>query len=112
MAAARNVHKAIYASDITATNFVKRVDDHLFTQTLALGWVAYTGAPPLFPVPQGLRCRHAVGVDTSGRRHSVIVSDITADLWTRTTVNWTILDDAGATDTVTLTGLVGEAITF
>jgi hypothetical protein len=110
MAAARTVHKGVYASDILVTNFSKRVDDHLFTQTAALGWTAPVG--PILPVPTGLRPRHGVGVDTSGRRHSVIVADITADLWTRATLNWTILDDTGATDTVTLTGLVGEAVTF
>lgn len=110
MAAARTVHKGLYASDVLATNFTRRVDDHFFTQTAALGWGAPAGGE--FPVPTGLRCRHAVGVDTSGRRHSVVVAQTTADLWTRDTVNWTILDDAGATDTVTLTGLVGEAVTF
>jgi hypothetical protein len=110
MAASRTVHKAIYASDILATNFTRRVDDHFFTQTPALGWTVPAGGE--FPVPTGLRPRHGVGVDTTGRRHSVVVAQTTADLWTRATVNWTILDDTGATDTVTLTGLVGEAVTF
>lgn len=110
MAAARTVHKGTYASDILATNFTRRVDDHLYTQTAALGWTAPIGGE--LPLPSTLRPRHAVGIDTSGRRHSVVVAAITADLWTRATVNWTILDDVGATDTVTLTGLVGEAITF
>jgi len=41
-----------------------------------------------------------------------VVADVTADLWTRTSVTWNILDDVGATDAVTLTGLVGEAVTF
>jgi len=86
------------------------VDDHFYTQTAALGWGPPVGGE--FPVPTGLRCRHAVGVDSSGRRHSVVVAQTTADLWTRSTVNWNILDDAGALDSVTLTGLVGEAVTF
>lgn len=110
MAASRTVHKGLYASDILATNFIKRVDDHLFTQTAALGWAAPVGGE--FPMPSTLRPRHAVGIDASGRRHSVIVPDITADLWTRTTLTWNILDDTGALDAVTLTGLVGEAVTF
>jgi hypothetical protein len=110
MAASRTVHKGIYASDILATNFTRRVDDHFYTQTAALGWSAPIGGE--LPVPTGMRPRHAVGIDTSGRRHTVVVADITADLWTRTTLNWSILDDAGALDTVTLTGLVGEAMTF
>jgi hypothetical protein len=106
----RVVHKAVYASDILAQNFIKKVDDHLYTQTGALGWAVPAGGE--LPMPRTLRARHAVGVDTSGRRHSVIVADTTADLWTRTVETWNILDDAGATDAVTLTGLVGEAVTF
>jgi hypothetical protein len=110
MAASRATHKGVYASDILVTNFTRRVDDHLFTQTAALGWTAPVGGE--LPLPGTMRPRHAVGIDTAGRRHSVVVAAITAALWSRTTLNWTILDDAGATDTVTLTGLVGEAITF
>jgi len=109
MAAARTVHKGIYASDILATNFTRRVDDHFFTQA-NLAWTAPVGGE--LPVPTGLRPRHAVGIDTSGRRHSVVVPETTAPLWTRAAVTWAILDDAGALDTVTLTGLVGEAVTF
>jgi len=109
MAAARTVHKGIYASDILATNFTRRVDDHFYTQAV-LGWTAPAGGE--FPVPTGLRPRHAVGIDSSGRRHSVVVAQTTADLWTRTSVQWNILDDTGALDAVTLTGLVGEAVTF
>jgi hypothetical protein len=112
MVAARKVHNAIYASDILLTNFIRKVDDHFFTQTAALGWGAYTGSPALFPVPRGVRPRHAVGVDTTGRRHSVVVAQTTADLWTRATTGWSILDDTGTLDTVTLTGLVGEAVTI
>jgi hypothetical protein len=51
-------------------------------------------------------------VDVTGRRQSVVVADITADLWSRTVVTWTFIDGAGATQTATLTGLVGEAVTF
>jgi hypothetical protein len=110
MAAARTVHKGVYNSDILGLTFTRRVDDHFFTQTAALGWTAPVGGE--LPLPGTLKPRHANGIDTTGRRHSVVVADVTADLWTRATLNWTILDDVGATDTVTLTGLVGEAITF
>jgi hypothetical protein len=109
VAAARTVHKGVYASDILATDFTRRVDDHLFTQA-QLGWTAPVGA--ILPVPTGMRVRHAVGIDTSGRRHSVAVATTAATLWTRATLTWDILDDTGALDTVTLTGLVGEAMTF
>jgi hypothetical protein len=110
MAASRTVHKAIYASDILATNFTRRVDDHFFTQTAALGWAAPVGGE--LPLPRTVKPRHAVGVDASGRRHAVTVAQTTADLWTRTVVTWNILDDTGATVAVTLTGLVGESVTF
>jgi len=109
MAASRTVHKGVYVSDILATNFIRRVDDHFFTQT-ALGWTAPAGGE--LPLPRTLRPRHAEGVDTTGRRHSVVVADVTADLWTRTATTWQILDDTGTLDTVTLTGLIGEAVTF
>jgi|SRR6266567_1651415 len=109
MAAARTVHKGLYASDILATNFTRRVDDHFYTQAV-LGWGPPVGA--LTPIPTGMRPRHAEGVDSTGRRHSVVVAQTTADLWTRTSVQWNILDDTGALDAVTLTGLIGEAVTF
>ncbi len=112
MAAARSVKKGIYVPDtITPTEeLIRRVDDHFFSQA-ALGWVVPTGGPSL-PLPGTLRPRHAVGVDASGRTHSVVVADRTADVWTRTAAGWTILDDAGGTTSVTTTGLVGESITF
>lgn len=109
MPASRSTHRGIYASDILTTNFSKRVDDHLFTQA-NLGWTPVVGGE--LPLPSTMRPRHALGLDASGRRHSVIVPDITADLWTRTATTWQILDDTGALETVTLTGLVGEALTL
>jgi hypothetical protein len=107
----RVVQKGIYVSDILGpgTHFTRRVDDHFFTQSV-LGWTAPAGGE--LPLVGSCRPRHAVGVDASGRRHSVVVADTGADLWTRASTTWDILDDAGATDTVTLTGLVGEAVTF
>lgn len=111
MAAARTVHKGLYVSDILGpgTGFTRRVDDHLYTQAV-LGWAAPAGGE--VPLIKTLRPRHAVGLDSSGRRHSVVVATTGADLWTRTSVQWNILDDTGALDAVTLTGLVGEAVTF
>jgi hypothetical protein len=64
-------------------------------------------------MPGNIRPRHVVGIDTSGRRHSVVVALVTASLWAAPLANtWQILDDTGALDTVTPTGQVGEAITF
>lgn len=105
----RVVHKGVYTSDILGTDFSRRVDDHFFTQA-ALGWAS--ADPGTIPLPSSLRPRHAVGVDSSGRRHSVVVPVVGADVWTRTTNVWFILDDAGANTSVTVTGLVGEGVTL
>lgn len=107
----RVVHKGLYTSDILGpgTTFTRRVDDHLFTQA-SLGWTAPVGGE--VPLPSTLRPRHAVGVDASGRRHSVVIATTGADLWTRTALTWNALGDDGAAIAVTLTGLVGEAVTF
>jgi hypothetical protein len=107
--AVRSTHKGVYASDILVTNFTRRVDDHLFTQAV-LGWTDPVGGE--LPLPTSMKVRHAEGIDTSGRRHSVVVAANTADLWTRIATTWDILDDTGVLDTVTLTGLVGEALTL
>lgn len=111
MAAARTVHKGLYVSDILGpgTGFTRRVDDHLFTQG-DLGWTAPAGGE--VPMPTTMRPRHAVGVDATGRTHSVVIADVTATLWTRAVATWNVLDDTGALTAVTVTGLVGEAITF
>lgn len=111
MPAARATHKALYASDILGpgTTFTRRVDDHFFTQA-ALGWTAPAGGE--LPVPTGMRPRHAVGIDASGRTHSVVVATAAADVWTRTAAGWNVLADDGTLVPVTTTGLVGEAITF
>jgi hypothetical protein len=109
LAAARTVHKGIYASDILVTNFTRRVDDHFYTQA-PLGWTAPVGGE--LPLPRTLRPRHAECVDASGRRHSVVVPDITSDIWQRVSSTIDILDDTGALDAATVTGLVGESITL
>jgi len=113
MAASRTVHKGGYKSDILGpgTVFTRRVDDHFFT-LVPLGWGINALVGGELPLPSGLRPRHAVGIDSSGRRHSVVVADTTATVWTRAAAGWFILDDAGALDAVTTTGLVGEAVTF
>jgi len=106
---ARTTHKGVYTSDILAQDFRRRVDDHFFTQ-VALNW---TDATTQIPLPGTVRPRHAVGVDTTGRTHSVVIPNTTATLWTAPQTNtWQILDDTGALETVTVTGLVGEAVTF
>jgi|SRR6266851_227143 len=109
MAAARTVHKGVYASDLLGVDFRRRVDDHLFTQ-VPLGWATATTEVPM---PSTLRPRHVEGIDASGRRHSVVVALVTATLWAAPRVNtWQVLDDTGALITVTPTGQVGEALTF
>lgn len=105
----RHVNKGVYASDILATNFTRRVDDNLYDQAV-LGWTAPIGGE--LPLPSSVRPRHAVGVDATGRRHTVVVPDTASDLWTRTVVVWDFIDGAGVVQTATLTGQVGEAVTF
>lgn len=105
----RNTQKLGYTSDLLAQTFVRRVDDHFATQT-ALGYAVLAGGE--LPMPRTLRPRHAVGVDASGRRHAVVVADPASDLWTRAATTWSVLGDDGALATVTMTGLVGEAVTF
>lgn len=110
MAASRSTHRGVYASDILATNYVKRVDDHLFTQA-NIGWAVPVGGE--LPLPSTMRPRHVVGVDASGRTHSIVAPDITAAIWASpTTTTFDILGDAGALVTCTITGLVGEALTL
>ena len=109
MAAARSTHKGVYASDILAVNFTKRVDDHFFTQAV-LGWTAPAGGE--LPLPRTMRARHAVTVDATGRTHSVVEPDITSDIWQRVSPTINILGDDGALIATTVTGLVGEALTL
>lgn len=106
----RSVIRGLYVSDILGpgTAFTRRVDDHLFSQA-QLGWAAPAGGE--LPLPVGLRPRHAVGVDATGRRHIVTVATGTADIWTRISPIWDILDDTGTLQAVTVTGFVGEAFT-
>jgi hypothetical protein len=108
MAASRVTHRGVYHSDILAADFRRRVDDHFFTQA-PLGWAAATTELPL---PSTLRPRHAECVDASGRRHSVVIATTACDIWTRVSATIDILDDTGALDAATVTGLIGEAVTL
>jgi hypothetical protein len=111
MAAARTVHKGVYVPDTIAPaeDLTRRVDDHFYTQA-ALGWTAPAG--PSLPMPGTMKPRHAVGVDATGRSHSVVCATNVCDVWTRVAAGWNILDDTGASIAVVTTGLVGEGITF
>lgn len=108
--AERKVARGLYVSDILGpgTAFTRRVDDHLFTQP-QLGWAAPTGGE--LPLPVGLHPRRAIGVESTGQRHSVVVARTDAPLWTRTTEQWYVLGDSGFLHLVTLTGFVGESFT-
>lgn len=106
---ARGVQKALYESDLLGTSFIRRVDDHLFTQA-QLGWSAALGGE--INMPRGLRPRHCVGVDATGRTHTVVVASLLATLWTRAVITWDVLDDTGTLIPVTLTGQVGESLSY
>ena len=103
----RRIERGLYVSDILGpgTAFTRRVDDHLFSQSV-LGWFAPAGGE--LPLPRGLIPRRAVGVEADGRRHTVVVARVDADLWTRASLQWYVLDDTGTLQTVTATGYVGE----
>lgn len=107
--AERNTHKGVYASDILVTNFTRKVDDHFFTQA-PLGWTSPAGGE--LPLIGTLRPRHAQCVDASGRGHSVVIPDITSDIWQRVSDTIQILDDTGTLIDCTVTGLIGEALTL
>jgi len=63
-------------------------------------------------LPKRLRPRHAVGVNPGGKRVRVTVMNVTATLWTRVASTWTYIDNFGGSQTATVTGLVGEAVTL
>ena len=107
---ARGRTKANYVSDILALTFQQEVPNNLFAQSAVLGWAAASGG--ITKVPKGLRPRHAIGKDSSGRTVRAVIGDVTSTLWTRAVTSWTFIDNFGATDTANLTGLVGEAVTF
>lgn len=75
----------------------------------ALGWTAATAGAARRPAR--FTPRHAVGVDATGRHGKAIVADVGADLWTGVAHTWTAIDNFGATQTFTVTGLVGEKAT-
>lgn len=81
------------------------VPNNLATQA-SLGWTAPTAGAARRPAR--FTPRHAVGVDTTGRHVKVIVADRLATLWTGVATTWTFIDNNGATQTATVTGLVGE----
>lgn len=82
------------------------VPNNLFAET-SLGWTAATAGAPRSP--RRFTPRHAVGVDTTGRRVRAVIASTTATLWTGAATTWTFIDNFGATQTATVTGLVGEA---
>jgi len=81
------------------------VPNNLFAEA-SLKWTAATAGAPR--KPRRFKPRHAVGVDSTGRHMRVVIADVTADLWTGVATTWTFIDNFGATDTATVTGLVGE----
>ncbi len=81
------------------------VPNNLVAQA-SLGWTAATAGAPRRPAR--FTPRHAVGVDPAGHHGKVIIADLTATLWTGAATTWTSIDNAGGTNTFTVTGLVGE----
>lgn len=105
---ARGRTLATYNTDLPFLPAKVNVDipNNLFGEA-SLGWTPATAGAPRSP--RRFKPRHAVGVDTTGHRVRAIVADVTADLWTGVATTWTFIDNFGATQTATVTGLVGEA---
>lgn len=83
--------------------------NNLVAQASVLGWhVADATLPTNIGLPRGLTPRHVIGIGSNGKRYRAIVADVTATIWDRSTSTWTIVDNFGATITVTRTGLVAE----
>lgn len=95
-----------------AAAFVTDVPNNLVAET-ELGWATTppTGTPPGIRLPKRLKPRHAIGVNTAGKRVRVIIATLAASLWGDATGTWTYIDNAGATQTATVTGFVGESAT-
>ena len=116
--------KAYYVSDILTVfddtgagapaQFVVDVPNNLVAQSAALGWSTTppTTVPSGIKLPKRLRPRHVVGVNSTGKRVRATVATLTADLWATPGGTWTYIDNFGATQTATVTGLVGEAATL
>lgn len=114
--------KVYYVSDIvkvfddTGSNafaaFVVDVPNNLVAQS-NLGWSATVpaGLPPGVKLPKRVRPRHAVGVNSGGKRVKATIATVTSTLWANATGTWTYIDNNGATQTATVTGFVGEAAT-
>lgn len=105
---ARGRTLATYTTDLPFLPAQVNIDvpNNLFAEA-NLGWTAATAGAPRSP--RRMKPRHAVGVDSTGHRVRAIVADVTAPLWAGTATTWTFIDNFGATQTATLTGLVGEA---
>jgi hypothetical protein len=120
--------KVYYESDILKMNdglaggtpgavidgqFVVDVPNNLVGQA-ELGWSATAPTPtgPLgIKLPKRLRPRHAVGVNSTGKRVKANIATLAASAWGNAGLTWTYIDNFGATQTATVTGFVGEAAT-
>lgn len=107
---ARGRTLATYNTDIHFLPAQVNIDvpNNLFAEA-SLGWTAATAGAPRSP--RRMTPRHAVGVDATGHRVRVTIASTGADLWTGVANTWTYIDNFGATQTATVTGLVGEAAT-
>jgi hypothetical protein len=92
--------------------FKFQVPNNLLGQA-RLGWaVAPTTVPSGLRDMKGWRPRRMNGIGSNGLRYATIVADVASDLWTLVVNTWTIIDNNGATITVTATGKSPERYTF
>lgn len=92
--------------------FAFQVPNNLSGQA-RLGWADADAT-----IPTGLRDmkgwspRRMNGIGSNGLRYRTIVADVASDLWTLVVNTWTIIDNNGATITVTATGKSPERYTL
>jgi hypothetical protein len=104
MPAVRGMRRGKYVTD-SAAEYQRRVDDD-FYQNANMGWTDGAG---LVKMPQGLRPRHVTGLSaTTGRRSTVVVASVGANLWTGVVTSWTGGTNIQTTDTYTVIDKINE----
>jgi hypothetical protein len=101
----RGMTPGTYTSD-GGTDYRYNTDRDRFADG-TFGWTAASIA--LNRLPRGCTPRHVTGVSaTSGYRGTAVVPVVTADVWTGAATTFDIEATDGTTDTMTITGRIGE----
>lgn len=105
MPVARGMTKGKYIAD-SGAHFKTNVDNDFFADA-TMGWVAAVAGDQ--KLPRGFRPRHVSGLSaTTGRRSTVRIPDVTADLWTGVATTWVGGTNIEGTDTYTVVDKINE----